>query len=432
MKKNILFIVLQIAVVCALVLQGYSQQLNDLNPYYAESQSKIKQAEDALDAGDYNKSEQLSMEAKQLAEKADQYNFVLLMKYRSYGYKVNAEYQLKKAANYGPANMLIIQDDYSNSSAELAAGNALFPTLDPNNDLAVSSNNGVLTLTYFSNAFHFAATAAENGRTIYLLGKETAQWKENADGINDKITQNKIDTDPKMAEMYQKFKSAYDTGNTLYPKLPAQSNIIDGVALYQQTISAYSNATLSGSEAVDTALNTDKLNDARKLYAYASKRLGEADESPQAGVYADKLSEARTNLNLSKDALDNSKYNISMDYSEKVISTLDELSLGTVFPRYYRVRLIPDNRDSLYKISAYQFVYGDGEKWHVIYNANKKFFKNGRSENLINPGELYYIPSISQEERNGEFKENQKYPEFKKGVTKGAIKKKSKKMHTDK
>lgn len=428
MNKKLLLFLFQISVLFGLALQGYSQQLNELNPYYAESQNKLRQAEEALDAGDYNKSEVLTAEARQLADKADQFNFILFMKYRSYGYKVNAEYQLKKAANYDPANNLIIRNDYSNAGIELAAGNTLFPTLDANGDMAVASNNGVLAVSYFSNAFHLAATAADNGKAIYLLGKETAQWKEKADGINTKVIQNKINSNPKTADLYQKFKSSYDLGNELYPKLPFQSNMIDGVALYQRTIGAYSNATFAGSEAIDNLLNTDKQNDARKLYAYAAKRLGEAEESPQASVYADKLSEARTNLSLSKEALDNSSYNISMDYSEKVIATLDELGLGTVFPRYYRVRLIPDDRDCLYKIAAYQFVYSDGEKWHTIYKANKKYFKNGRSENLINPGELYYIPSISNEERQGEYQEDRKYPEYQKGK----VGKKAGKKHTDK
>src|SRR5438270_8446018 len=41
-----------------------------------------------------------------------------------------------------------------------------------------------------------------------------------------------------------------------------------------------------------------------------------------------------------------------------------------------------------------QQAYGDGNQWQVIYNANTQVI--GNDPNLIRPGEVLYIPQLSQ------------------------------------
>ncbi|MEN6364628.1 MAG: hypothetical protein ABFC81_06090, partial [Rectinema sp.] len=64
-------------------------------------------------------------------------------------------------------------------------------------------------------------------------------------------------------------------------------------------------------------------------------------------------------------------------------------------------RLIPERRDCLWRIAEYSFVYNNPLKWPVLYEANKKTFKDPSNPNLIFPGQVLAIPSIKGEERSG-------------------------------
>lgn len=75
-------------------------------------------------------------------------------------------------------------------------------------------------------------------------------------------------------------------------------------------------------------------------------------------------------------------------------------------PSQYTVQLIPGNRDCLYRISGYDFIYGDPTQWPRIYRANQTLIntsyqqyvrrveepKYERAEDLIFPGQEFDIP----------------------------------------
>lgn len=82
-------------------------------------------------------------------------------------------------------------------------------------------------------------------------------------------------------------------------------------------------------------------------------------------------------------------------------------------PASYTVRLILSERDCLWNIAAYPFVYGDGAKWKNLYEANKTTLKNPDNPDLIYPGQVINIPSIAGETRSGEWKDGTSYPNFK-------------------
>ena len=81
-------------------------------------------------------------------------------------------------------------------------------------------------------------------------------------------------------------------------------------------------------------------------------------------------------------------------------------------PASYTVRLIPDDRDCLSKIAGYPFVYGDRNKWPLIYRANKTTLKHPENADIILPGEILLIPSIAGETRSGAWEEGKDYPVF--------------------
>lgn len=55
----------------------------------------------------------------------------------------------------------------------------------------------------------------------------------------------------------------------------------------------------------------------------------------------------------------------------------------------YKVRYIPENRDCLWKIAGYKFIYNNPRLWPKIYRANKAKIKN---PDLIYPGQVFRIP----------------------------------------
>lgn len=81
-------------------------------------------------------------------------------------------------------------------------------------------------------------------------------------------------------------------------------------------------------------------------------------------------------------------------------------------PARYTVRLIPARRDCLWRIAEYPFIYNNPLKWTVIYEANKKTFKDPSNPNLIFPGQVLQIPTLRGETRDGTYDPTKDYPTF--------------------
>lgn len=74
--------------------------------------------------------------------------------------------------------------------------------------------------------------------------------------------------------------------------------------------------------------------------------------------------------------------------------------------------MIPGDGDCLSKIAGYSFICGDRNRWLEIYQANKSTIKHPENADLILPGEILVIPSISAEMRSGEWVDGKQYPSF--------------------
>ncbi|MFW6362324.1 MAG: hypothetical protein ACOC0D_00645 [Spirochaeta sp.] len=70
-------------------------------------------------------------------------------------------------------------------------------------------------------------------------------------------------------------------------------------------------------------------------------------------------------------------------------------------PQYYIVRLIPERRDSFWRIAEYDFVYGDPWLWPRLYERNKDLLQDPENPDLIQPGMMFEIPRREGEERAG-------------------------------
>jgi nucleoid-associated protein YgaU len=92
---------------------------------------------------------------------------------------------------------------------------------------------------------------------------------------------------------------------------------------------------------------------------------------------------------------------------EKLKSNMTAASATTTTkPQSYTVRENPGKRDCLWRISEYDFIYGDAAQWPKLYQANKTLIKEkyaryvkrtadpkySRAEDLIYPGQELDVP----------------------------------------
>ena len=157
----------------------------------------------------------------------------------------------------------------------------------------------------------------------------------------------------------------------------------------------------------------------------AQNRLVDAREMGAEERYPEEWKQASEEFANAQLTFKGAKYEESIEHSKNVIAWLQDIKPAEgeekpyvaeaevpVFPKYYVVRLIPADRDCFNKIAGYPFVYNDKYKWRGLYEANKEKLRQPNNPHLINPGQVFIIPSISGEKREGTWDPNKDYPVF--------------------
>lgn len=133
--------------------------------------------------------------------------------------------------------------------------------------------------------------------------------------------------------------------------------------------------------------------------------------------YPDVWPQAKEAYAIAVSEFDAARYEASTEASKKVVSLLSVVvaegaapakrpapATGTL-PAFYKVRLIPATRDCFWRIAAYPFVYGNPLQWRNLYEANKDKLQDPANPDLIQPGTVLSIPSLSGEKREGTWEE---------------------------
>lgn len=103
----------------------------------------------------------------------------------------------------------------------------------------------------------------------------------------------------------------------------------------------------------------------------------------------------------------------AIDYARKILAMLDGVQDSIPLPAQYTVRTWQGERDCLWNIAGYSWVYGDSRKWKLLYDTNKSKFPEPNNPDLIEPGMILDIPSVNNEARQGLWKPDLSYPEMK-------------------
>ncbi len=152
----------------------------------------------------------------------------------------------------------------------------------------------------------------------------------------------------------------------------------------QQALKTADENLVAAKEALSAA------REAEKNQAYGEVITQSEEASRLAKVVTDSLPETEVLLAQARDrsASENesgSEEEVNEE-SEKPEKTEESSKAGW---KTYKVRYIPENRDCLWKIAGYKFIYNNPRLWPKIYRANKAKIKN---PDLIYPGQVFKIP----------------------------------------
>ncbi|MDH5717243.1 MAG: hypothetical protein OEZ22_06360 [Spirochaetia bacterium] len=156
----------------------------------------------------------------------------------------------------------------------------------------------------------------------------------------------------------------------------------------------------------------DKLN--KSAEDKKIKKFFETDVEAQAALNSmnETMEAAQNSYDLARQSLENEAYEDSVNQSEEAIrlakiiedqipqliamasrgkgSEVQTVPVTTKEGwKTYKVRLIPNKRDCLWRIAEYDFIYDNPLLWPKIYKANKAQIKN---PDLIFPGQIFDIP----------------------------------------
>lgn len=219
----------------------------------------------------------------------------------------------------------------------------------------------------------------------------------------------------------QSLKDNPDYQKSLELKAMAQQAFDDG---------DYDAATEYASQAKEYASLSDQYVEkmvaksrADKALALADEKMAWADSVKAKSRYPERYAMAEAQYLASKDSYDAEEFPAAEELARAVVATLDDLALAMAdddakalaeagkksLPAVYVVRLIPERRDCLWRIAEYPFIYNNPLKWPVIYEANKKTFRDPGNPNLIFPGQKLAIPSIKGEKREGTYDPSRSY-----------------------
>jgi nucleoid-associated protein YgaU len=85
---------------------------------------------------------------------------------------------------------------------------------------------------------------------------------------------------------------------------------------------------------------------------------------------------------------------------------------GLTLPAQYTVRPWQTSFDCLWNIAGRPWVYNDPYKWTLLFEANRSGMPDPNNADLIHPGMVLNIPSISGEVRQGMWEAGVNYPSF--------------------
>jgi len=165
----------------------------------------------------------------------------------------------------------------------------------------------------------------------------------------------------------------------------------------------------SAAESIDVIAKAE----AEAAIAKAEAAMKDADGAGYREGFPSEYASASVAIGDANAAYGSADYETAIERANACVATLAAIrEKDAAWPAVYVVRLIPERRDCLWRIAEYPFIYNNARKWPVIYDYNKKTFRDPGNPNLIYPGQKLVIPSIAGERRAGTYDPAKKYKPF--------------------
>jgi hypothetical protein len=129
-------------------------------------------------------------------------------------------------------------------------------------------------------------------------------------------------------------------------------------------------------------------------------------------VYPSEWSRGQALYKDANDARAAEDYDGAIESARRILVLLDGGQDVLPLPAQYTVRTWRGEKDCLWTIAGYSWVYGDSKKWRLLYDANKSKFPEPNNPNWIEPGTVLDIPSVNNETRFGAWQAGLSYPDL--------------------
>ena len=250
------------------------------------------------------------------------------------------------------------------------------------------------------------AKEAEKARLAQLAIDKEAADPAMADARNRIVWANNNDIKADYPAEYKQASSAMTAAEMAYDNeryVPAKNLAEEVSSILSDDFQAQVLAERQAKEAEKA-----RLAQLEQLKAMAEENITKANDKLAWAVsknaknnYPELLGKGSAELDAAKAAFADQDYQGAFDKAATAFNTLSAIAEFAPLPAKYTVRLIPERRDCLWRIAEYPFIYNNPLKWPVLYEANKKTFKDPSNPNLIFPGQVLQIPSIKGEKRDG-------------------------------
>jgi len=351
-----------------------AQNLLD-NPDYRKGLELQAQAKQAFEEGDYDRSIQLAAQAQEQFKKAREYAEYLRLRFVAYNLRNRATDRLRYA-------------DYINASKN-------YPKEYTEAKEAFQTAETAFNAERYQDSVDGYRKVLDVLKDIKPLTPAPTEELVKAENLRNLIL--KYDLASARPQEFRRAEEAYQKGKDLIDKDNAQAKYqLDTALKDYQTVFDAGMGALAAKRRAEVLAAKAKAEEAQapkfatELYMNAQKLQSDAEMQYASRAYDKAWESSGTAIELYLKSAEVAK-------AQAAIPTVPTL------PEFYTVRLIPDRRDSFWRIAEYDFVYGDPWKWKILYEANKQLLPDPNNPDLILPGTRLRIPSLKGEQRSGEW-----------------------------
>ena len=194
-------------------------------------------------------------------------------------------------------------------------------------------------------------------------------------------------------ELYNEAASAYDEAVKAH-----------GGENYAEASTA-ANRVNSTVEEIERLLRTE----AERTVAAARERLDWAVSVGAEVQFPTAFFPAQDLYKEAENAMTGRNWPLAIARANEVIKALEGIRERSPLPSRYIVRTWAVERDCLWTIAGYPWVYNDPLQWPLLYNANRSRIPQETNPHLILPNMILEIPSLRGEVREGDWEPNREY-----------------------